>query len=79
MFVKLLYFFLPALLFVRTLFGKILSISARIHEARPDTLVEVSGAVRALWSAWRAPGFPGFDTKGVLLYVRIGNIVRFLP
>ena len=74
---------LPTLLFVRALSGK--TVSTRTHEARADTLVEVSAPSVLSWarggrSKFFSGGsgqddFPGFSTRGLILYVRIGNML----
>ena len=81
MFVKLSYF-CQFYLFVRGLFSKMPS--TRAHEARPDTLVDVSA--RSLPSRtrgrrstsyfrrqWIGRNSCGFSTKGLILYLHIGK------
>ena len=78
---------LPTFLFVRALFGE--TLSTRTHEARPDTLVEVSApSVHSGARGGRSIGFPagsgyddfpGFSTRGLIVYVRIGKYCLFSP
>ena len=60
---------------------------ARSHEARPDTLVEVSARSVHSGTRGRRPkffsggsgldDFPGFDTRGLFLYVRTSEMSSF--
>ena len=88
-YVRQFFVFLPTFLFVRALFGK--TVSTRTHEARLDTMVEVSarsvhsGArdgrskfyFRREWISWRFPWFQFERPRFVRRHRSDNNVVSF--